>query len=974
MKPWRFTFFLAQVLLITLACGSAIAAPQTPVQVVLPDDLAAALAADLPPNLQPVPRSGLDAEALVAHAAAGGAIVWIGSPDGLPPELWIQSFELSPEPLNISQAAAAPVDLPAAFQMIARAESAFLYSANEFPKHNIDEEIRADFLPILAARDRFGEVIGYPGVLVSHVAPSLVKNRFDGCQAYFFFFEDPLAARHENRWRELLAAIALRHESGLQVEYVETNYASYRPGERAQIRARIRNFRSAGASLNVRFSIAAPGDSAWRTLATVRRVAGGDSATEAVADFPVSGPDGLHRIRVEVLQDVALAEKTAVLGAPEVIEARETAIVVLSEGWSTPELLTVDGLNFAIAGEPGFYAGTHYYPSNVWWEWAWRDFRPALADRDFRGMRQAGNRIVRVWADPTLDEISLRAKDAAVWIAASHGIVLDVCVFNQWVRDLSYPGEDGAQVDFEFRHPKDFNLYSFSLRNFDHQRNYIQTLARRWPRAGNVLYNLANETYVKDPDASQMDPEVRAWDEAALPSGERRDSLLFQRWGEELEQAVRDAGGAQMVFPGYMFSLSIGGDAFLGNALAPFMTWHGYFSPEGIGQTVHYFDSISSDRPLLLEEFGNLGWNNAVHYDAAMHYALAAGAGAAMSYEWGISWMARESSFVPLPMRDALEGADPRWFQPIVDYARENASESGVGIAPWPSGWGYGSIYHGTPFPAEAAEAVQRMARFGDRFARASQPESVYAVIPEANTVTLNTAMPMFKHLWARGVRFGVWQEVHLDALPDSAKWAILPAPLSTDQAQAALRERQAMGLVVLDGAALTDEAMTQLPAVDFAPADGINMLVRHTVHGPLYAFLSERIDVDLTARIDGREVTAELDNYVLVQSSPGGPTLIEASGTVAVDGDPVFSAEGGRVIAASVDGSPLRSAARWKVAVSSAPTVLDVPRAIAGVEVLRNDSGQTARVEIAPGATQITIDREMARYPVLIKFQAPAQ
>ena len=389
---------------------------------------------NLPANLQAVPRSGLDVDALVAHAAMRrlrldrfARRVAAGVLD--------QSFELSPEPLNISPGRRFARGPARAFQMIARAKSAFLYSANEFPKHNIDEEIRADFLPILTARDRFGEVIGYPGVLVSHVAPSLVKNRFDGCQAYFFFFDDSLAPEHAGAWRELLAAIALRHESGLQVEYVETNYASYRPGERAQIRARIRNFRSAGASLNVRFSSAAPGDSAWRTLATVRRVAGGNSATEAVADFPVSGPDGLHRIRVEVLQDVALAEKTAVLGAPEVIEARETAIVVLSEGWSTPELLTVDGLNFAIAGEPGFYAGTHYYPSNVWWEWAWRDFRPALADRDFRGMRQAGNRIVRVWAAPTLDDISLRAEDAAAWIAASHGIVLDVCVFNQWVRD-----------------------------------------------------------------------------------------------------------------------------------------------------------------------------------------------------------------------------------------------------------------------------------------------------------------------------------------------------------------------------------------------------------------------------------------------------------------------------------------------------------------------------------------------------------
>ena len=464
---------------------------------------------------------------------------------------------------------------------------------------------------------------------------------------------------------------------------------------------------------------------------------------------------------------------------------------------------------------------------------------------------------------------------------------------------------------------------------------------------------------------------VRAWDEAALPSGERRDSLLFQRWGVELEQAVRDAGARRSSSRGTCF-LERGRRRLSEQRPGPLHDLARLFLAGRHRQTVHYFDSISSDRPLLLEEFGNLGWNNAVHYDAAMHYAPRR-AWRSHVLRMGHQLDGPESSFVPLPMRDALEaptraGSSPSW----TTRAKTPASRGGhCAVAEW-----MGLRFH-IPWHALSrgrAEVVQRMARFGDRFARASQPESVYAVIPEANTVTLNPAMPMFKQLWARGVRFGVWQEAHLDALPDSAKWAILPAPLSTDQGQAALRERQAKGLVVLDGAALTDEAMTQLPAVDFTPADGINMLVRHTVHGPLYAFLSERTDVDLTARIDGREVTAELDNYVLVQSSPGGPTLIEASGTVAVDGDPVFSAEGGRVIAASVDGDALQTAAQWKVAVSSAPTVLDVPRAIAGVEVLRNDSGQTARVEIAPGATQITIDREMARYPVLLKFQTPAQ
>jgi hypothetical protein len=524
-------------------------------------------------------------------------------------------------------------------------------------------------------------------------------------------------------------------------------------------------------------------------------------------------------------------------------------------------------------------------------------------------------------------------------------------------------------VDFEFRHPKDFNIYSFSLRNMAHQRAYLQTLARRWQRAGNVIYNLANETYIKDPDETQMDPEVREWEEAKLPSGERRDSMIFQRWGVEMEQVVRESGGAQPVFPGYMFSLSEGGDAYLANAKAPFMTWHGYFSPEGIGETVHYFDPIHSSRPLLLEEFGNLGWNNSAHYEAAMHYAVASGAGAAMSYEWGISWLARESSFVPLPMRDALEGTDPRWFQPIVDYARDNASEGGVGIAPWPSGWGYGSIYHGTPFPAAAAEAVQRMAQFGEHFARALQPESVYVVIPEANTKTLNVAMPLFKQLWTRGIRFGVWQEAALASLPDSARFMIMPAPMSTEDGKAEIEKRKGSGVMVFDGASLSEEALAQLPGVAFTPMDGINLLTLDTMKGTLYSFLSERTGVDLNADIEGRAFSARLDTCVLVQAGENGPTLVEAAGEVVVAEEPVFATDGARVTVASMDGQSLQKSSQWKIAAATTPVVLRFTREVKAVEVVLNVSGKTATMEVAPGTMEITIDREMSRYPVLVHF-----
>lgn len=44
------------------------------------------------------------------------------------------------------------------------------------PKHNIDEEPRAEFLPLFEAVDRFGETVAYPGVLFEHTAGSLAMD------------------------------------------------------------------------------------------------------------------------------------------------------------------------------------------------------------------------------------------------------------------------------------------------------------------------------------------------------------------------------------------------------------------------------------------------------------------------------------------------------------------------------------------------------------------------------------------------------------------------------------------------------------------------------------------------------------------------------------------------------------------------------------------------------------------------------
>ena len=938
-----------------------------PVLLVLTEGLQKALGDNLPEGFISILHHELDPDALVAAAAAGDSLVWIAPPENLPPELWVRAFSLSAAAVDVRPAAAAPIALPPDMEIPARAQSAYLFPSGEFPRHNVDEEIRADFLPLLEAYDSFGELIGYPGVLMSHVAPSLAGSRFQGSQTYFFFFEHPEEDVSPEQWHALLQQIGLAHQSQLVVERVESNYASFSPGERIQMRVRVRNGRPDAAAVNFRFHHRGPQDTAYLPVTEIRRVAGAGSTTEALLDFLPDASPGLHHLRVEVLQDLAHATELAVIGNPKVIAQRELGFVILDEDWSTPELLTVEGTNLLVEGQPAFLAGTHYYPSNVWWEWAWRDFRPMQANRDFWGMRRGGNRLVRVWVDPVLDEPVLRALDAAVWLAAQHGIALDVCVFNQWVRDLGFERENGERVDFQFRHPADFNLYSISLRNLDLQREYAGILARRWQRAGNVIFNLANETYLKNPDTTQMDPEAAQWEEAQGPAGARRDSLLFRRWGDEMARAIRAAGGKQLVFPGYMFGLSDGGDTYLANRHAPIMPWHGYFAPEAIGQTIHYYDPTCSGRPLFLQEFGALGWNPAAHYDAAMHYALAAGAAGAMSYEWGVSWLAHEAPYVPLPIRDALaEDPDPRWFAPIIDYARENTTPEGVGLAPWPSGFGYASIYPGTPFMADAARAVWRLAYFGDLFSRGHAQYEVYVIIPEASFDAIAPAQELFKSLWLEGVQFGVLQAECLGAVPPGARVLLCPAPLGEAQ-ERQLQEHAGRGMTVLKPGSPGWRAWEQLPRVHFSPRGAINALSRPTKAGTLFSFLTESIETALRVQLAQREIELGLASYALIHETPDGINFLEATGEVVLNGAPLLDISGARVLVAAAEGEVLEDFGAWTL-IAEAPCTLTFPQGVEEVAALL-DREVAVEMQHDRGSNVLTLEETRVRYPLRIRF-----
>jgi len=945
------------------------------IYLVIEDSLLEALQGGLPSLFRVQRESDLNPSVILQAVARGDSLVWIGNGAALPEELWVGIFRPASSPLVPTSAKRSPLDLSSLAFRQSVSYSAFIKPNKEMPYHNIDEEPRAELLPLLESRDRFGQVVGYPAVLMHYFAPSTVKHRFGGSECFFFLFDRPMEALDPKGWLDLLERIGTRFQAGVQLTRVETDYASYRVGERVQIRARVTNQRARAVAVEIRFAIKAPDQREFQMFAKHRRVPDDGSPSEAISGFRLGGRQGLWTIRVEVWQDPAHAEELAVEGHPRLVDRRELGFVVLNGLIQTPPIVSLNGPNIRIDGQDNFWVGTNYYPSSSWWDWLWSDFRPLAVASDFAAMRRSGYRIVRIWIDPVLDERTLRAMDAAVFLAWQNGIVLDVCVFTQWVRTIGFQRPNGEQVLFDFRGMRDFNIYGISLRNLPLQREYIQVLATRWRGAGNIIYNLSNETYLRDPDSTQMDKEVTQWEGIPRQNGILRDTLLFRRWAKEMTNIIRQVGGKQPVMPGYMFSMLGGGDDYLANRDGELESWHHYASPESIGLTLSYVDSACSERSLVLEEFGARSWNNEKFYDGGAHYALAAGAAAAMSYEWGIRWLSQELDFSATPLREILDltPTDPRWFLPVRDLVKHWSSRA-VGLHPAPSGFTYGSIYHGTPFPAAAAIALGRLGLVGRGLGRAVRPEKVYVVVPTAfkgDRDGLEEVTQTVKKLWQEKAVFGIWQEDCLNSLPTSARVLICPKGV-TAASEGRLAELRRSAVEVFIGADNGWQRSPQVPHVSVTPSEGMDLLVRRTHQGTLYGLMRTGGPGTVRLRTEGKRVVSlGVEPYAFVLDRGTGIGLVEAAGEVSIDGFFFCRVERGRAWVVSDEQADLKGAKVVRVLVTE-PMKIQFARTIAAISVLEEGRSEPL-ARLIPGGSDprvLEVDSEVARSVLRVEFK----
>jgi hypothetical protein len=280
-------------------------------------------------------------ERILWQVASGNGLMWIGAIDKLPADLWTASFRPTSSPLSIAIAPGSALPLPALSFRKSVVSSLYIKPSKELPVHNVDEEPRADLIPILTASDRFGRIVGYPAALMRYYAPSLAAHRFSGSDYFYFAFDDPIHAMIPDGWIELMQKLAAHFRSHLQLTRVETGFASYRSGERVQIRVRVRNERERAAAVELHFLLKKPNEQEFREYAVERRVPDGNSDTELLTDFVAGNEAGLWTVRVEAWQDLPYAEEPGIKGNPVPIDRRDIGVVVVGPSFKTPQIVSV---------------------------------------------------------------------------------------------------------------------------------------------------------------------------------------------------------------------------------------------------------------------------------------------------------------------------------------------------------------------------------------------------------------------------------------------------------------------------------------------------------------------------------------------------------------------------------------------------------------------------------------------------------
>ncbi len=925
---------------------------------------------DLNGNRETVKKAVCSGESLI-YAGAGNI--------DLLRELWIESYEGDDD--SVLSFSKPPANFPDDITVNkGKCRYINIRPNKEYLYHGIDEEIRADIHPIIEARDRFGDLRGYPAVLIKNYADSLVGRNYKGGFWYIFMFEEPEKAISLQDWQRIVDAAYENEAERCIISRLKTEYPIYSNGEKIKIECSISNNGSKVAGMLVRLEAIDAYENSRGIVGEVQRCLNPGETVSFPYDWYCSECGDFYKIKAYLYSEDILKYGTAREQNLKLLDMEECGVIIKQpEAGNT--LVEVDGTCIKINGNKCFFTGTHYYPSSSFYEWTWRDFIPDRAIKDFDTMKRYGIRIVRIWADPILDEASLRGMEACLELCKRNGMVAIVTIFTSWVRwlEINVKDKKGKVQIMDFKNDALVGLF---LHNIEFQCDYTSIISERFKDNSGIIWNISNEFAVINPDDSQIDT---SWMSGPYkePFSPYRNSAIFLEWSDKIKLAIRSTGAVQPVIAGTS-CWDVGSDNYLSNKHGDIIPWHAYTHANIATKYIIQNNATCINKPVLIEEFGKVRINDAdmaEHYDKMLHYFIGISATGACFYEWGVSWLTRELPYIPSPMKyidgTPLSEHDSRVFRGRYEYAK-SWPVGGIGICPWAASFNYGINHPCTPCPSPAMSVVEKISYIGEELGTDCKPSKVYLVVPmefsdfapyDGYHRKADTFFEAIEGLWKNGAVFGVWQEDSLYTLPESTEMIIFPNECEIKaETLRNINVIESRGIKVYKGNDFSwKDCLSE--KVDFKPMDDARLLVRNIERGRLYFIDNLRREKrKFELFISGVMLEMELEGFGLVMEKDNKIVMAEFQGRLAIDGDVIADSKDGRCVIKSGSSDDLRNSKNL-VIMAYGPMQLFLNGIYKTAQILSHDGQVLDKITVGRkgGLAALNIDTEISSYRISI-------
>lgn len=837
--------------------------------------------------------------------------------------------------------------------------------------HGIDEEIRANIYPIAEAAGRYGNVIGYPAVMIRNYANSLVKGRFKGSSWYVFLFENPEEIMSIEDWKLTLRSIMDYDSEKCYISRLRTEYPLYLKDEKVKLECTATNLRKEIESTIVRFEVIDENGTPIKEIGEVERCLNVNEEMCISYDWYPEAGSNLYRIRASLYKQDRFRYGLARESNAVWIDAEEY-MVLIKDDHQEEQFFSIEGSKIDIQGKSGFFLGTNYFPSSSFYDWTYRDLRVDKVYADIVNMKMHGIKVVRIFADPVLDEEALRGLDACLELCERNGITIILTIFTSWTRwlEINIKNNKSKKEVMDFKNDALVGVY---LHNMEFQTDYVTVLAERFKNKKNFIWDITNEFGIVDPDNSQLDPSWMKHADRNL-SSPYKNTEIFRQWVNKMEDAIKSTGASQLIIKGMAFDTGV--DNYLSTKDADIISWHTYEPVITSAKTTLYNNVSCINKPLIVEEFGSrrngcdvlqegvfTGEVNPEisdkkylekRYEEQLHYFLGTGAAGACSYEWGVSWLTRHLPYTSPPRKYnneiAREKLDIHAQIGMYDYSK-TWPQGSIGICPWAASFEFGMNYSCIPCSSPTLKLFKKYAYAWSDLDFHPQSHKVYLVIPiefsdflpnEGYKRKTEVLFKAIEKLWKNGIVFGVWQEDELDHF--NIKDAIIIFPNENKikpETGYELEKLTKNGVRVYKGQDFSWDEDNDLERVPFTAPCDIHLLVREGNNSRTY--IMRNLQKELHAvklKCSNADIEIQVKSFGLLQVKRENIVMAESEGKVLI-GDQLISDSGGiKYIIKSLGEEDLRYADKILV-IAYGPLKLKVDRRFRTAKVL-GDRGQT--------------------------------